>query len=188
MSGSRRVDACSHNTMLRCCVPERRPSVLGGLVIGLTIGLCLQIVVACRSQSESHTGPQGVEANSTSDSASATGATSSIHNAEWGALAVFDADFPEDVGLEGLAGQLIISDQCVMIQDDYYQRNITVVWPISQTSWNADTNTITFNGTELQSGISLILGVLGDDEPSDLAVPPHSSCPSRTAFVIEVEG
>lgn len=174
--------------MLPCSVPERRPSVLGGLVIGLAIGLCLQIVVACRSQSESHTEPHAVEANSISDSASATSATSSIHNVEWGALALFDADFPEDVGLEGLAGQLIISDQCVMIQDDYYRINTTLVWPTSQTSWNADTNTITFNGTEFQSGVLLVLGVLGDDEPSDLAIPPHSSCPSRTAFVIEVDG
>lgn len=75
-----------------------------------------------------------------------------------------------------------------MIQDEYYRMNITLVWPTSQTSWNADTNTITFDGTEFQSGALLILGVLGDGEPSDLAIPPHSSCPSRTAFVIEVDG
>lgn len=84
-------------------------------------------------------------------------------------------------------GRLVLAGACLLLQDPAGETTL-LAWPSPGTTWNAITETLTVDGTELRVGDGLVLGggeFLSPVDPSEWVVPPTPQCWSEKRWLVE---
>ena len=119
------------------------------------------------------------------DEASSRG--SNAVDQEWGPLAVIDGrPNTEEAAADGI---LTISGVCVTLKNPETGRATTLAWPSEATTWNPNTETISYGDdqiAELSDGDRVTFGGGFRDASSKVEwmVEPDSSCPGEEVFFV----